>query len=125
LSVVSEVQISARVRQIAQARIAAVQPPRTDEYDVLFRKRKRGVRFDTLRSGSKAGTDLARKPKNLGVSTRPGDGWTSGQMQVLKTLVCEAAEPHGRHIDLAKRCSSRSSRASGVRRRGARSFRST
>lgn len=83
----SEVQASVRVGEIAQAEFAAVQEPRKDEYDVLFRKRKRGLRFDTPRSGGEAGTSVARTTKNLGVSTRGGEERGPGKMQVPKTLV--------------------------------------
>ncbi|GFZ42559.1 hypothetical protein JCM24511_00275 [Saitozyma sp. JCM 24511] len=62
-----------------------VQAPRTSEYDVLSRKRKRAVRFNTPRSGGEAGTSVAPKPKNLGayrplgkvrIKVEPGIGGT-------------------------------------------------
>lgn len=74
--------ISTHLRETAQARVPEAQSPRTSEYDVLFRKRKRGVRFDTPRRGGEAGPGpgVARKTKNLGVSTRRADQWIPGQL---------------------------------------------
>ena len=72
--------MSTHLRETAQARVPAVQSPRTSEYDVLFRKRKRGVRFDTPRSGGGAVPGVARKMKVLGVSSDCRVGPILGQL---------------------------------------------